>query len=137
MIPKLAPHCARRRGLAIVEIALSLLLLVLLLLGVLEYGWLFVRYQQVRNAARDGARVGVTLDATAAQVDSAISSLMAQAKMPTYTASYPDPGLVLGGVPYTVTVSVKTADVDLSDFKLFPKPANLSSSVTMRKEGVP
>ena len=137
MIRSLASRCKNRRGIAIVEIALSLLLLILILLGVLEYGWLFVRYQQVRNAARDGARVGVTLDATAAQVASAISTEMTNAKMPTYTASYADPGLVLGGTAYPVTVSVVTANVDLTNFSLFPKPANLTSTVTMRKEGAP
>ena len=137
MIRSLASRCKNRRGIAIVEIALSLLLLILILLGVLEYGWLFVRYQQVRNAARDGARVGVTLDATAAQVASAISTEMTAAKMPTYTATYSDPGLALGGTPYPVTVSVVTANVDLTNFSLFPKPANLTSTVTMRKEGAP
>lgn len=137
MIRSLASRCKHRRGIAIVEIALSLLLLILILLGVLEYGWLFVRYQQVRNAARDGARVGVTLDATAAQVASAIGTEMTAAKMPTYTATYSDPGLVLGGTAYPVTVSVVTANVDLTNFSLFPKPANLTSTVTMRKEGAP
>ena len=137
MIRSLASRCKNRRGIAIVEIALSLLLLILILLGVLEYGWLFVRYQQVRNAARDGARVGVTLDATAAQVASAISTEMTAAKMSTYTATYSDPGLVLGGTAYPVTVSVVTANVDLTNFSLFPKPANLTSTVTMRKEGAP
>jgi len=137
VIRSLASRCKNRRGIAIVEIALSLMLLILILLGVLEYGWLFVRYQQVRNAARDGARVGVTLDATAAQVASAISQEMTAAKMPTYTTIYSDPGLVLGGTSYPVTVSVVTANVDLTNFSLFPKPALLSSTVTMRKEGAP
>jgi Flp pilus assembly protein TadG len=137
VIRNLALRSRRRRGLAIVEIALSLLLLILILLGVLEYGWLFVRYGQLRNAARHGARIGVTLDATQGQVTSAISSLMTDAKMPTYTTSFADPGLVLAGSPYPVTVSVVTADVDLTNFSLFPKPASLSSTVTMRKEGVP
>lgn len=137
MTTKLSPHTGRRRGAAIVEIALSLILLTLILIGVLEYGWLFVRYQQVRNAARQGARVGITLDATTAQVDAAVSQLMSQAKIAAYTATYPDPGLAIPGSSFTVTVSVTTADVDLTDFSLFPKPATMSSSVTMRKEGVP
>jgi len=126
-----------RRGAAVVEIALSLILLTLILLGVLEYGWLFVRYQQVRNGARHGARVGITVDATSAQVDAAINQLMSQAGITSFSATYPDPGLTVPGVPYTVSVSVTTADVDLTDFSLFPKPATMVCDVTMRKEGVP
>ena len=137
MIRFLPPRSQRRRGLAIVEIALALLLLILILLGVLEYGWLFVRFQQVRNAARAGARVGVTMDATPGQVTTAISTLMTDAKMPTYTTSFADPGLVVAGTAYPVTVTVVTANVDLTNFSLFPKPANLAATVTMRKEGVP
>lgn len=138
MTPMLARLPRRgRRGGAIVEIALSLILLTLILIGVLEYGWLFVRYQQVRNAARHGARIGITLDATSAQVDAAVSQLMGQAGIASYTASYPDPGLLVPGVPLTVTVSVTTSEVDLTDFSLFPKPTTMSCSVTMRKEGVP
>ena len=138
MTPMLARLPRRgRRGGAIVEIALSLILLTLILIGVLEYGWLFVRYQQVRNAARHGARIGVTLDATSAQVDAAVSQLMGKAGIAAYTASYPDPGLAVPGTAYTVSVSMTTADVDLTDFSLFPKPTSMTCEVTMRKEGVP
>jgi Flp pilus assembly protein TadG len=137
VITKLALSHRLRRGLAIVEMALALILLMLILLGVLEYGWLFVRYQQVRNTARHGARVGVTQQATLGDVDAAVKLMMTQAKIADFTATYPDPGLTLAGTPYTVTVTVNTADVDLSDFKLFPKPAQMTCSVTMRKEGVP
>ena len=127
----------RRRGAAVVETALALVLLILILLGVLEYGWLFVRFQQIRNAARHGVRVAVTQDSTLGDVDTAISQLMANAKIPTYTATYPDPGLVVPGTAYTVTITVDTDVVQLTNFALFPKPAQMSSSVTMRKEGVP
>jgi Flp pilus assembly protein TadG len=52
---------ARRneRGQAIVELALTLPLLLLVVLGVFDFGLMFQRYEVVTNAAREGARVGV------------------------------------------------------------------------------
>ncbi len=47
-----------RRGTAAVEAALILPLLMLLLLGVIEYGWIYLKSEQIANAARHGARVG-------------------------------------------------------------------------------
>jgi TadE-like protein len=55
---------ARRRGNSesgqdVVEFALILPVLVLLLLGIIEFGWLIFTYNTVAHAAREGARAGV------------------------------------------------------------------------------
>ena len=47
------------RGQAIVELALTLPLLMLILLGVFDFGLLFQQYEVVTNAAREGARLAV------------------------------------------------------------------------------
>jgi hypothetical protein len=47
------------RGAELVEFALVLPLLLLVALGILDFGLLFQRYEVVTNAAREGARVGV------------------------------------------------------------------------------
>ena len=52
----------RRDGLAVVEMAIVLPLLILLTFGMIEYGWLFLRSQEISNAARQGARIGVWPD---------------------------------------------------------------------------
>lgn len=47
------------RGQAIIELALTLPLLLLIVLGVFDFGLMFQKYEVVTNAAREGARVGV------------------------------------------------------------------------------
>lgn len=44
-------------GQAIVEFALVLPLFLLLVMGILDFGWLFYNYISVENAARNGARI--------------------------------------------------------------------------------
>jgi Flp pilus assembly protein TadG len=52
------------RGQAIVELALTLPLLLLIVMGVFDFGLMFQRFEIVANAAREGARVGVLPDYT-------------------------------------------------------------------------
>ena len=47
------------RGQAIIEMALTLPLLLLVVMGIFDFGLMFQRYEVVTNAAREGARVGV------------------------------------------------------------------------------
>jgi len=47
------------RGQAIVELALTLPLLLLIVMGVFDFGLLFQRFEVVTNAAREGARLAV------------------------------------------------------------------------------
>jgi Flp pilus assembly protein TadG len=49
-------------GQAIIELALTLPLLLLIIMGVFDFGLMFQRYEVVTNAAREGARVGVLPD---------------------------------------------------------------------------
>jgi Flp pilus assembly protein TadG len=46
-------------GAELVEFALVLPLLLLMLLGIIDFGMLFQRYQVITNAAREGARLAV------------------------------------------------------------------------------
>ena len=52
------------RGQAIIELALTLPLLLLIVLGIFDFGLMFQKYEVVTNAAREGARVGVLPDYT-------------------------------------------------------------------------
>lgn len=47
------------RGQAIIELALTLPLLLLIILGVFDFGLMFQRYEVVTNAAREGARLAI------------------------------------------------------------------------------
>ncbi len=55
-----APH-GKRRGQSLVELAFAMPLLLLLLLGTLDFGRLFFDYIQIRNAAREGAAYGARM----------------------------------------------------------------------------
>jgi Flp pilus assembly protein TadG len=47
------------RGAELIEFSLILPMLLLIILGILDFGFLFLRYEVVTNAAREGARVRV------------------------------------------------------------------------------
>lgn len=55
------------RGQAVIELALTLPLLLLVVFGIIDFGFMFQRYEAVTNAAREGARLGVLADYTAAE----------------------------------------------------------------------
>jgi hypothetical protein len=64
--------CVRRkneRGQAIIELALTLPLLLLVVMGIFDFGLMFQRYEVVTNAAREGARVGVLPNYPPAQAE--------------------------------------------------------------------
>ena len=50
------------KGQAMVELALVLPVLLLILLGIIEFGHIFYSYLVIQNATRDGARHGVVWD---------------------------------------------------------------------------
>ena len=65
----------RQRGVAAVEFALVLPLLLTVVLGAIDWGWYFFVNQLVTNAAREGARAGTLLPprptSTVSQAESA------------------------------------------------------------------
>ena len=62
----------RFRGLATVETAIVLPLLLLITFGLLEYGWLFLKMHEITNAARHGARLAIRPSISQTEVDDAI-----------------------------------------------------------------
>jgi Flp pilus assembly protein TadG len=52
-------------GQEVVEYALILPLLMLLFLGIVEFGWAVLSYNTIANAAREGARFGIVHPTTA------------------------------------------------------------------------
>lgn len=46
-------------GAELIELAFTLPLLLLVLVGIMDFGFLFQRYEAITNAAREGARVGI------------------------------------------------------------------------------
>ena len=88
---------SRRRGAAAVEFALTLPILIVLTLGIIEYGWMFQRYNTLHTALRDAARDGAT------QLDGASAVSVAQQRLATNLAFY---GFCDGSTAGCVSTSV-------------------------------
>lgn len=126
------------RGVAAVEAALVVPLVLMLIFGVMEYGWLFLQAHHLSLAARQGARVGITIDAVNADVVAAITTWMDGAGLggSEYTMTFTPPDVeTLGkGQMLTITVEVLYDNIGLG-MPLVPLPANLRGSVSMGSEG--
>jgi Flp pilus assembly protein TadG len=98
-------------GAELIELAIVLPILLLVCAAIMDFGFLFQRYEVVTNAAREGARVAVLPGYTAADAQArvqaylAASGLTAAAPAPTvtYGAQTLPGGLVIG----TATVNVQ------------------------------
>ena len=132
----------RSRGAAAVEAALVMPILLLVTFGAMKYGWLFLRAQQITNAARYGARVAVRADASTDDVTTSIANLMTAAGMGDsgYNVTITQEGVawdeLQAGNAITVTVIVPGANIDIMDVSLFPDVGDIGASVTMAKEGI-
>jgi Flp pilus assembly protein TadG len=58
---RLRKRMRSERGAELIEFALTLPLLLLLVLGIIEFGFMFQEYEVVTNAAREGARIGALI----------------------------------------------------------------------------
>ena len=127
-----------RRGAALVELAIVMPILCLLTLGLMEYGWVFMKISQVNQAARYGVRIAVRPDATTENVESAVASLMTQAgiKSSDYTVTYSDIAVAVGQ-PVSVHVTVNYDKITLTGTGLVPLPDKIQGVGTMSTEGPP
>jgi Flp pilus assembly protein TadG len=128
-----------RKALAAVEAALLVPLVLLILLGVIEYGWMFLKGQQIANAARHGARIAILESASTAQVQGAVATLMADADLDgsgyTLTITPGDVSAAEPGATVTVTITVPYAAIGITGAPLLPQPTSLRGSTSMAKEG--
>ena len=78
------------RGAELIEFALVLPLLLLLVLGMVDFGFMFQRYEVMTNAAREGARMAVLPGYLAADVKARVCSYIQGGGVP-IAGSCPDP----------------------------------------------
>ena len=90
---------AAEGGAELIEMALVLPILLLVVLGIVDFAFIFQRYEAVTNATREGARVAVLPGYTEPDVQSRVQSYVQTGGLPT-TASNP-----------TVTVTPTTVAV--------------------------
>ena len=130
----------RRRGATAVELALVLPVMLLVTFGAIKYGWLFLRAQQITNAARYGARVAIRADATITEVKTTVTNLLAGANIAVnaeeITVTPDDFSTLKVGDAITVEIAIPKARVDIMDVPLFPDvEGNIWASVSMAREG--
>jgi Flp pilus assembly protein TadG len=129
------------RGAALVEFVLVLPILLLLLLGAIDWGWYFVLRQGAIEATRQGARMGsVQPDLGSAQsaAEDAVEGQLGRAGMRVQAPAVDFPTVDVAGVPIT-TIEVTLADYpagSLTGFTTFV-PATITARSTMRLEVQP
>jgi Flp pilus assembly protein TadG len=86
MAQKLKIPCARWRseaGAQLVEFALVLPMLLLVVLGIAEFGFIFQRYEVLTNAAREGARIASLPGYSTADVQARVAAYVTAGRVPT------------------------------------------------------
>ena len=81
---RLLSRCRRsEEGAQLVEFALVLPLLLFVLLGICEFGFIFQRYEVLTNAAREGARMAVLPGYTVPDVQARVTAYVTAGRVPT------------------------------------------------------
>lgn len=70
-------------GAELIEYALVLPMLLLVVLGIAEFGFMFQRYEVITNAAREGARIAVLPGYSTTDVQNRVSAYVTQGRVPT------------------------------------------------------
>ena len=123
------------RGQATVEFALILPILLLLILGIIEFGKAWNIAQIATDAVREGTRKCVIADNTVfknAWVETDIKNMMARAGVPTAVSDVQITGDCDGGTD-AVTITL-TIPYSWMFFNVALQPINIVSSFTMRNE---
>lgn len=128
-----------RRASVTVEMALLLPLIMLLSTGLLEYGWMFLKVQQLNSAARNGARLASLPDSNSSTVVAAINAELQRSGLAdsgyVITLSPADISAPESGEPVSVTITVNYGNITLTGFGMLPLPQDIRAAVTMSKEG--
>jgi Flp pilus assembly protein TadG len=127
-----------RSGAALVEFALILPVLLYMVFGLIEYGWLILKQQQLNNAAREAVRLAVLPSATDTAINAKVTTLMTAAGMGStgYTTLPTTWAGIASGSDVYVTVSVTYSTVALTgSANIIPKPTTIAATVHMTKEG--
>lgn len=119
------------RGSELIEMAIVVPIFILLLMGIMDFGFLFQRYELVVNAAREGARLAVADDTlTNPDIEERVQNYLTNAGLPgTATATAGLSSMTVSGV----AIATKTVTVLYpSDFLFLPGSVNLRAVATMR-----
>jgi len=93
---------ASEEGSQLVEFALTLPLLLLVVLGIVEFGFIFQRYEVLTNAAREGARVAVLPGYQQADVEARVRAYLTAGGVPVTGGNPTIPAMVIVPTPTSV-----------------------------------
>lgn len=134
MLAAATRHRSLRRAGAAVEMAVVTPLLLTMLFGIIEYGWVFTVRQAIVTAAREGARVaslpGSEDEEIIARVNDYLSPYGITTQTTELTRATPENPVEV------VHVSVPYADVTLIGSYFGSTSFNLGATCSMRKEGL-
>ena len=122
-------RAGRKRGAALVELALVIMFLMIVLLGIIDYGYIFFVHNSMVNAAREGARAAAVRDATADEAQKAVESQLKQFPIK-FKVQVSIPQGNGAGKDVKVQVSTPVKDVSFG----FIDIGELRTEVTMRRE---
>jgi hypothetical protein len=125
----------RRRAAALIEFAVVAPLLLTLLFGIIEYGYVFMIRQTVVHAAREGCRIAVLQTTTEpyTEVTGRVAEIMSGTGITNYTVTMTH--AVPGGSPMeTVEVSIPADEVSLVGF-MFPHGDRVVGGWWLLREG--
>ena len=129
---KATPHRASCDcGSELVEMAIVLPIFILLIMGIMDFGFLFQRYELVVNAAREGARLAIADDSLLdSDVELRVQNYLTNAGLtgPASANAGPSTMTVSGVAIATKTVTVLYS----SDFLFLPGSVNLQAVSVMR-----
>lgn len=127
----------RRRGIESIEVMVALPLILLVLYGGFEYGWMVLRTVQLDHAARVGAREASLDSASASTVDAVVQSVLATAGISgaLIEITPSDPASAAMGETVRVSIDVDYGEVQLLGLSNFmPLPDSLHGEAAMIKE---
>jgi Flp pilus assembly protein TadG len=131
------------KGVALVEAAITIPLLLLVSAGIFEFGRAYQTWQVITNAAREGARIAVLPSSTSAAVTQRVRDYMQQGQLSLYSSAgvTVDSGVALrvGGPPEAtrVTVTYPFTFVVLQPIaRLISPSTTLGSALTMSAQAL-
>jgi Flp pilus assembly protein TadG len=121
------------KGQSVVEMALLLPVLLLILLGIIEFGRIYGAYMVINNAARDGARMG-SVGSTSAQIQTAVINNTGSLNAANISVVVSKSGT--GGRGDAVTVTIGYDIPIMAPFLgiVVDNPMHLEADMTMRIE---
>jgi Flp pilus assembly protein TadG len=119
---------------AAVEMAIVTPILLTMLFGIIEYGWVFTVRQALVTAAREGARTAALPGSTEDEVRDRIAQYLTPLGLTTYAVAltHPQPD----NPTEVVQITLPYSDVTLLGSYFGSTDFNLGATCSMRKEGV-